>query len=204
MRLSSALVCSLVAAQGIADTKKPAAKKTSAKIEAATRGWPQGPRDAARELAAKYGDPDESTASMIVWNQRGPWKRTIVYREEIQHDWPKPHTDFVEQFIDYKVPLDKFDELAAFDGSVIAERTKGELSARCGKESMNFLAVNLAHRIASGDASVDEARKAYEEAAAAVMAKQSPVITTKLMFQPVVGQTADPDRPTQADKAAAR
>ncbi|MEX2153654.1 MAG: hypothetical protein WD825_09970 [Gemmatimonadaceae bacterium] len=56
------------------------------------------------------------------------------------HSFPKPHTDLLEQFIDYRVPVDKYDELAAYDGSVIVERTKGEISARCDKEAMNFLA----------------------------------------------------------------
>jgi len=51
--------------------------------------------------------------------------------EEIPHDFPKPHMDMLLQSIDYPVPPDKFDELAAYDGSVIAERTKGELAARC-------------------------------------------------------------------------
>jgi len=31
--------------------------------------------------------------------------------------------DFVQQFIDYRVPIHKFDDLTAYDGSVIAERT---------------------------------------------------------------------------------
>ena len=190
----------LIATLAVAD----ADRRKHTNVDKATAGWPDGPRSAARELAKKYGAPDEVTASMLVWNERGPWKRTIVYREEVQHDWPKPHTDYVEQFIDYKVPVDKYDDLAAFDGSVIAERTKGELSARCGKEAMNFLAINLAHQVASGEQSVDEARKTYEKAAAKSMAGNKPAITTKLMFQPVVGQTADPDRPAAADKAASR
>jgi hypothetical protein len=173
-------------------------------IDSATAGWPQGPRDAARELAKKYGAPDEVTPSMLVWHDTGPWKRTIVYRQEVQHDWPEPHTDFVEQVIDYKVPIDKYDDLATFDGSVFAERTKGELAARCGKEAMNFLAINLAHDVSRGAVKPADARKRYEQAAAAFMANKPPPLTQKLMFQPVVGQTTDPDRPAKRDKAASR
>lgn len=88
----------------------------------------------------------------------GPWKRTILYKEEIPHDFPKPHTDLLQQFIDYKTPVDKFDELATYDGSVIVERTKGEISARCDKEEMNFLALNLANDVATGNKTVEEAR----------------------------------------------
>lgn len=40
--------------------------------------------------------------------------RTIVYRDEVPHNFPKPHTDLLEQFIDYQVPPDKTDELARY------------------------------------------------------------------------------------------
>ena len=36
---------------------------------------------------------------------------------------------------------------------VAAERTKGILSARCGKEQANFLAINLANEIVNGSMS---------------------------------------------------
>ncbi len=39
-------------------------------------------------------------------------------------DFPKSHTDLLEQFIDYKTPLDKFDELVQYYGSVIVEKSK--------------------------------------------------------------------------------
>jgi hypothetical protein len=42
--------------------------------------------------------------------------------------------------IDYRVPPEKFTELAIFDGSVIVERTADEVSARCHDEQANFLA----------------------------------------------------------------
>lgn len=66
-----------------------------------------------------------------------------------------------------RVPPDKFDDLALYDGSVIVERTKGEISARCDQEPMNFLALNLAHDIITGKRSVGDARKTYAEKAMA-------------------------------------
>jgi hypothetical protein len=41
------------------------------------------------------------------------------------HAFPAPHIDSVESVIDYRVPPEQFSALAAFDGSVIAERTAG-------------------------------------------------------------------------------
>lgn len=50
----------------------------------------------------KYGAPNEATATMLVSYNIGPWKKTIVYKEEIPDDFPKPHTDLLQQFLDYK------------------------------------------------------------------------------------------------------
>ena len=175
--------------------------KKNKTVEAATKKWPAKPKEVAQKIAAKYGDPDEVTASMLIWHQRGPWKRTIVYREEVPHSFPKPHTDIVEQFIDYRVPPDKFDDLAAYDGSVIAERTKGELSARCDDERMNLLAINLAHDVVIGSKDVEAARKTYAQTAMAAMAGRSPAYTQALQFQPMT-KTADPDQPMKPEVAA--
>ena len=53
----------------------------------------------------------------------------------------------MESFIDYRVPVEAFTPLAAFDGRVVVERTAGEVSARCHDEQANFLALNLMHDI---------------------------------------------------------
>ena len=54
--------------------------------------------------------------------------------------------------------MDKFTPLAEFDGSVVVERTAGEVSARCHDEQANFLVLNLMHEIVTGTKSVQEAR----------------------------------------------
>jgi hypothetical protein len=157
-------------------------------------GWPEKPRQAVTTLVAKYGQPNEATPSMVIWNANGPWKRTIVHRDEIAHHFPKAHTDFVEQFIDYRVPVDKFDDLAAYDGSVIAERTKGEISARCDKEEMNLLALNLAHDIVRGARSVEDARRFYADTAMAAMRGEMHPYTQALQFEVPATRTADLDK----------
>lgn len=80
---------------------------------------------------------------------------------------PQPHNDVLQQTIDYKVPMEKYSDLALFDGSTIAERTKGELSARCEGEEMNFLAINLVNEICVGTLTVEEARQRYTDIATA-------------------------------------
>lgn len=162
-------------------------------IERILAQWPEKPREAYAALVAKYGPPDEVIPSRMFWYRRGPWARTILYRDEVPHDWPQPHVDIVEQTIFYRTPVEAFTALAKFDGSVFAERTKGILSARCGGEDMNFLAVNLANDIATGRLSADEAREAYVEAVVAYMAGERPPYTQGLAFQPAMEYTGDLD-----------
>jgi hypothetical protein len=81
-----------------------------------------------------------------------------------------------------------------YDGSVIAERTKGELSARCDKEEANFLALNLANDIATGKKTVAEARQYYARAVSDLMAGKKDPYVQKLQFSPQ-RRTADADRP---------
>lgn len=94
-----------------------------------------------------------------------------MYKGAVDHDFPIPHKDVLEQFIDYQAPEDKYDEIARFDGSVILERTKGEMSARCDKEGANLLAANLANDVATGAKSVDQARREYGDAIKQFMEK---------------------------------
>ncbi len=160
--------------------------------------WPAKAQEVAKKMIDKYGQPAEVTASMLVWHNTGPWKRTIIYRDEVMHQFPMSHPDLLEQFIDYRVPVGKFSDLAAYDGSVIVERTKGEISARCDKEEANFLALNLAHDIVTGKRTVEEARRFYAETIKALMAGQKPAYTQKLQFEMPKGNTADPDKPAMA------
>ncbi|MGQ0561295.1 MAG: hypothetical protein ACT443_05410 [Gemmatimonadota bacterium] len=156
--------------------------------------WPAVAREAADMITAKYGQPDEATPTMLVWHDNGPWEHTIIYRNPVQHNFPKPHQDVLEQFVNYRVPPGKFDELANYDGSVIAERTKGVLSARCDKEGANFLALNLADEVITGKRTVEDARRKYGEEIQLMMKGQTSSYTSGLMFTPAASGTGDPDR----------
>lgn len=133
----------------------------------------------------KYGAPNEATETMLVWHNNGPWKRSVVYKKEVPHDFPMPHIDVWEQVVDYRVPVDKFDDLAAYDGSVVVDRTQGEMSARCDKEGANFLALNLADDVVTGRRSVDDARQFYAETVKGMMEGRSSPYLEGLRFRPM-------------------
>ena len=129
--------------------------------------WPNYSKETAETLLEKYGEPDEVTTHRLVWHDNGPWKRTILHREGPMHEFPIPHRDYLEQHIDYRVPPEKFDDLAQYDGSVYPDRTKGEIGASCHEEGANFLSLNLAHDIITGEKTIEAARQDY----ARIMAK---------------------------------
>ena len=163
-------------------------------------GWPEESREAAQLVINKYGEPDEATESQLIWHQRGEWKRIIASKAFFQHDFPAPHQDSVESFIDYRVPPEKFSELAEFDGSIVAERTAGEVSARCHDEEANRLALNLMHDIVTGAKTVAEARDYYAKEFADYRRKKPTPYMERLRFTPPSGDTADRDRRVLSDE----
>ena len=162
-----------------------------ATVEQIITGWKPTPQEVARTVIAKYGMPQEATAERLVWHNNGPWKRTELVNEEIPHSFPKQHPDMLKQTISYQVPTDKFDDLAEYDGSVIVERTKGEISARCDKEEANFLALNLADDIVKGKKSVKDARKFYAES---VLEMKNPEYMKGFLFQVSNTELGDADK----------
>ena len=151
-------------------------------VESIISHWNAMSKKAAVQTIKQYGLPNEATQSRLIWYNNGPWKRTIVYRDEIPHDFPQPHTDVIENVINYTVPPEMFSELAKFDGSVIVERTRGEVSSRCDMEAANILALNLMNDIVQGKLNVEEARDKYCEVTSAFMMNRPAPYAEKLQF----------------------
>ncbi len=182
-----------IEAGGDAGEKATPTVADMAAVQTLIENWPPMSRKAAEQTLDKYGPPNEAIASRLIWYNNGPWKRTICYRDEVLHNFPAPHTDVIEQFIDYQVPIEKFGELAAFDGSVIVERTKGEVSARCDMEAANILALNLMNDIVTGKCDAEKAREIYSEVTGAYVLNQPAPYAEKLQFEVPSGDTADTD-----------
>lgn len=173
-------------------------------------GWTPGPQLAAQEMMAKYGAPQEVTSERLVWHNAGPFKRITLTKQEFPHDFPITHMDYLEHTISYNMPPDKADEVLAFDGSITIYRVGGELSARCDLESNNVLTFNLAHDVATGKRSVEEARKVFGETVTERNLGKNPPLAMALQFDPQKTQAAgDTDQitiagtPQRAQSAAA-
>ncbi|MEX0647483.1 MAG: hypothetical protein WEA56_10090 [Balneolaceae bacterium] len=185
--LITCIIIAVMALQGVAQDMQQ--QQASEIID----DWPEVAKEAAQNTIDEYGEPDEQNPEMLIWFDNGDWSKTVIQREEIDHEFPMPHKDVLLQEINYEVPPEKFTELAKYDGSIIIECTKGTIAARCDKEGANYLAINLAHDIIEGKKSVEEARNFYAETIKHMMEGESSEYLNGFIFDKPQGETGDPD-----------
>ena len=123
--------------------------------------WPFLSQLAAQQMIKRYGEPTESTPTSMCWNDVSPYKRIVVYREQVPHNFPLPHDDVIEHVISYKIPINKVAEIIKFNGSIKFDRTRGEISARSENEAMKLLALNMAYDIVKNKKDYTDARSVY-------------------------------------------
>lgn len=162
-------------------------------VEPVLQQWPKAPAMAARDLLERYGPPHEMTPTKFFWYRTGPWARIELTADEVVHNFPTPHTDYLTQYVDFPVPAASASELLAFDGSVILDRTAGQIGARCDHEAYNTLTLNLAVEIIEGRRTVEDARRMYGETAAAYAMGRDAPYAERLLFEPPARETGDPD-----------
>jgi hypothetical protein len=164
-----------------------------AEVEKIIEDWPAPQKNVAGQMIEKYGLPNEAMPTKLLWYGNGPWKRTELTSDVVVHNWPTVHTDFLTQVIDYRVPPEMFHLIAMFDGSILLDRTKGEVAARCDSESANVLGMNMVHEIVSGKRTVEEARKIAVESTVAYNMGRSAPYAERLLFEVPQGGTEDLD-----------
>ena len=180
--------------EGEHETEEGARHRVAAtEVERIIEGWPAAPKHVARQMLAKYGPPNEATPTKLFWYHNGPWKRTVLTSDVVTHNWPAPHSDFLTQVIDYRVPPEMVSLIAQFDGSILVDRTRGEVAARCDSESANVLGMNMVHEIVAGKRSVADAREtAAQNTVAYTMGRAAPY-AERLLFEVPRGGTEDLD-----------
>jgi hypothetical protein len=163
-------------------------------------GWPEESREAAQLVLDNYGEPAEAGPSRLTWFDVGHWKRIEAQRTFWEHHFPAPHIDAVESFIDYHVPVEMFTPLAQFDGSVVVERTTGEVSARCHDEQANMLALNLMHDMVTGNRNAADARAYYAKEFLDARRNRPTPYMERLRFENSGGAASDPDERVLSDQ----
>jgi hypothetical protein len=156
--------------------------------------WPVERQVLAAHLVTRYGEPQEMTASSLTWHDNGPWKRTVLYKDGDLHNFPLPHRDVLWQTINYKVPLNKVVALMTYDGSILIDRTRGELTVHCDSEEDNTLVFNIANTIVTGENTVEQAEAYHGQVVEGMRIHEPEEYPQKLLFKNAKtnATTADP------------
>lgn len=151
--------------------------------QAFIEGWPESARLTGQAMILKYGKPDQIDEASLVWHDRGPWKRIVVYREAVfqGEDDDKPK-GFLQQTANYIVPAARLAALDPFTKELVGDPSREELSFRSDSESKNFLAINLADEIIRGQKTTEEAHAFYERQVRLMAAGKSSRYTERLLF----------------------
>lgn len=138
--------------------------------------WPAPARAAAAKMIDEYGGPDVVLADSLAWEERGPWKRTEVRRDDL---------GLIEQTLAYPVWADMRRELhAAFPDTIAFPGRPGELTARSPSERLNFLTFNLADAVITNGMRPEEVRRLYDKTVELDASGKSSSYMQGLLFMP--------------------
>ncbi|MFA7614258.1 MAG: hypothetical protein WCY48_08475 [Candidatus Caldatribacteriota bacterium] len=173
------------------ENKNQDAFETASKLAA---GWPQSSIVAAKELITKYGNPTETTSDQLIWRNFAPFKEIIVHKNLYSSYFPLLHQNPVEHVIDYKASPDRISNVWNYNGSVVLNRTKGEMSAFGPNEEMNVLSMNLTHKIMTGEIDEDRAKVIHGQETLDFLNGEKTSLTQSLIFGSQIN-TADAGEP---------
>jgi hypothetical protein len=140
------------------------------------QGHPSGkygsfnPAERLKDIVAKYGKPDmidKSSGGSAIWkrstlDKRGfCWDRIEIRDEQVPHNNPGPHVDFLYFWYKLHVPKELICDVGKLSESVTYDPLKQMLRVRCHFSGANTSTALLAKRIATKEMTLDEAKKSY-------------------------------------------
>jgi len=171
-------------AAACADIPSLSPQERGVTAQAMISGWSEPSRIAAAKLIEEYGPPDVLAPDELAWNDKGPWKRTMV-RDAAAHQGPASGDDIVEQTIVYELPDAKFNAvLRDFNDKITVTEDPAQLTARNAGEELNFLTLNLANEIVNGRMEPLEARRFYWRTLDLAASGKSSNLMQGLLFKP--------------------
>ncbi|HXT02185.1 MAG TPA: hypothetical protein VN915_16045 [Elusimicrobiota bacterium] len=129
--------------------------------EATISHWSDVSRLSARRLLEEYGVPDEVHADSLVWDNNGPWRRTVVSNVRPMTADDPVTQQVVSQTVKYNMNRGQSLDILRFDEHLGFDPVTGELSSSADREAHNYLRLNLADDVAHGRLRPDQARDSY-------------------------------------------
>lgn len=184
MRKRLRLVVLAALTAGCASAPPTTPEVRQAQAQAAISNWSEASRLSAEALLAEYGPPDKIEAGRLIWDYKGPWKRTAVW-DSASYRGSDGGGDDVEQTVSLAVPDAEREQLQrAFNDKITVSGLAGEISARGASEGLNFLTMNLAYEIVRDGVDPLEARKVYQRMVELASAGKSSMYMHGLLFTP--------------------
>jgi len=146
------------------------------KLEWINQGHPSGkygkfnPADRLKDVIGRYGKPDvidKRKGGFAVWKRdslekKGAcWDRIEIRDEQVPHDNPGPHVDFLYYWYKLYVPEELICDVGQLSESVTYDPLKKMLRVRCHANGPNVATALLCKRIANKEMTLEEAKKSY-------------------------------------------
>ena len=145
-------------------------------LEWINQGHPSGkygsfnPTQRLNDVISKYGIPDvidKKRGGSAIWkkstleNKGACWDRIEIRDEQIPHESPGPHVDFLYYWYKLNVPEELICDITKLSESVTYDTLKKMLRVRCHFSGAIVSTMVLAKRISTKEITLDEAKKAY-------------------------------------------
>jgi hypothetical protein len=122
------------------------------------------PKKRLRTLIKDYGPPstiDPTPKGFAVWNrdllQGTPFERIEIRDEQIPHDKPRPHVDFLYSYYHVEIPSHLAKTLHLISNSITYDPLKKLMSSRCHCMKGNIVTHWIVKQYANYQLSIDEA-----------------------------------------------
>lgn len=145
-------------------------------LEWINQGHPSGkygnfnPAERLADIIARYGEPDvidKKKGGSAIWKRdtlekRGScWDRIEIRDEQVPHNNPGPHVDFLYYWYKLHVPEELICDVGQLSESVTYDPLKQMLRVRCHASGPNTSTAVLAKRIATKEMTLANAKKSY-------------------------------------------
>jgi hypothetical protein len=129
------------------------------------------------QLISSFGQPsvlDANSGGSAIWNKQQlhgtPYERIEIRDEQIPHDQPKKHTDFLYSWHKLYIPDHKVGGLHKISESLNYDALKHLVCARCHDMKLNIVSHWIVKKYAEDELSIDEAVGMYGPMIMEVMA----------------------------------
>jgi hypothetical protein len=146
--------------------KGPDHGATMATVEEALKYWNfEEPKEMVRKLMYSVGPPAEMSIMYAKWGYVGGFDNVCIVDEEVPHNMPTPHKDFLYCCKKIGVSPALYTPLAEVSGSILIDGTKGVVKARCASLLANAITLGFVEDVVAGNVepTIEEYERRMEE-----------------------------------------